>query len=314
MKLSLTYKFKDLGLLMLKVLVISTALVFIYIQIQEKSNINNSDLIRLCKEKATYTSIGILVLFTSLNWFFEGLKWQKLVSYIQKITLHESLKQTFSGMTFAAFTPNGIGDYGAKILYYPKKNISAILILNLLANGIQLVFTCIFGIIAILVYLISKNSFSLFIYSIYGLALILSILSVLYYFRNYTILGYSIKGLFIKIKHIPYTIHKANTLYGLVRYIIFSHHYYYIFLLLNIKIAYLDFIQTICMMYFFASLIPNFQFFDVAVKGSIGMYLFGMLGVDSGLFITAATIIWICNTIIPSIIGSYYVLQYKYQW
>jgi hypothetical protein len=49
------------------------------------------------------------------------LKWQNLVAFINKISLGEATKQVLGALT-AGFTPNGIGEYAGKALFFEKSN------------------------------------------------------------------------------------------------------------------------------------------------------------------------------------------------
>jgi hypothetical protein len=85
-----------------------------------------------------------------LNRLFEILKWKNLVSYLHPISLGEATKQVLAALTAGLFTPNGVGEYAGKALYFPKKETKRVLFLNLICNGIQMVLTTIFGLIGLL--------------------------------------------------------------------------------------------------------------------------------------------------------------------
>lgn len=314
MKSQLIYKSKKFTVLILKVLVICLAFYFIYTQIQSRSELQAVDFYEIIKTKFTVFSIIGTLLFTIVNYALEILKWKTLISYIQKISFYESLKQTCSGMTFAAFTPNGIGEYGAKILYFEKKNIPTILTLNFLANGIQMAWTCIFGLISLSLLFFRQTELNVASYLLLFLVGIPLLFGLAYQMKDVSFWGLSILKLISKIKDIPIQIHTKNACYALLRFIVFCHQYYFLSAVLGIEITYYDFMLYLCLMYFIASFIPSFQFFDVAVKGSIGVYLFSLLGVDGSLFMLTASIMWALNYVLPSLIGSFYVFQYRYKW
>jgi hypothetical protein len=59
--------------------------------------------------------------------------------------------------------------------------------------------------------------------------------------------------------------------------------------------------------------LPTFQFLDFAVKGSVAIYFFGILGVNEWIVIFVSTLMWFLNVVLPVVIGSYYVLNFKTQ-
>ena len=79
----------------------------------------------------------------------------------------------------------------------------------------------------------------------------------------------------------------------------------------DVDLPYFTMIATISSVYFLASSLPTFQFLDFAVKGSVAVYFFGILGVNEWIVIFISTLMWFLNVVLPVIIGSYYVLNYK---
>jgi len=65
------------------------------------------------------------------------------------------------------------------------------------------------------------------------------------------------------------------------------------------------------LVYFSASSLPTFQFLDFAVKGSVAIYFFGILGVNEWIVVFISTLMWFLNVVLPVIIGVYYVLNFK---
>ena len=98
---------------------------------------------------------------------------------------------------------------------------------------------------------------------------------------------------------------------AILRYLVFSHQYYFLFLAFDVDLPYLILISAISSVYFLASSLPTFQFLDFAVKGSVAVYFFGILGVNEWVVVFVTTLMWFLNVVLPVIIGSYYVLNFK---
>ncbi len=315
MKNSFTYKTKQFALLAGKILIISLAFYFIYSQLKTRTDGQLITLITEFEHRFSVSAILILFLFSFLNWFLEILKWQNLVSFISKISFFEATKQTLSGMTLSVFTPNGIGDYGAKILYYDRQYTPTILMLNFLANGVQMAFTNIFGLLGLL-YFVSLYTLpdKLFLILSVTLGSLVLLIALMYFFRKQEFWGFSIEKTIHQIRCIPTKIHLKNALYGILRFAVFCHQYYFIFFILNVPASYFTLLCTLFVMYLITSIIPSFQLFDVAIKGSVGMYLFNLLGINVWYIVFASSLMWVFNYILPSIIGSFFVLKYQYKW
>jgi hypothetical protein len=213
-------------------------------------------------------------------------------------------------LTAGIFTPNGVGEYAGKVLYYKKTETKQVVFLNLICNGIQMVLTVFFGIFGLLYFNAQYNVITTETVIILFVILIL-IFALLFSVKKLTIKGYSIEKLIHKINKIPKSIHKKNTFLAVCRYVVFSHQYYFLFLAFDVDLPYLTLMAAITSVYFLASSLPTFQFLDFAVKGGVSIYIFGILDVNEWIVIFITTLMWFLNVVIPVIFGSYYVLNYK---
>lgn len=292
---------------LLKLLVVIAAFYFIYNQLAGNEQLDWEKFSQLVDRKKSFFGILFILLFSVVNRFLEILKWQNLVSFINPISIGEATKQVLGALTAGIFTPNGLGEYAGKAMYFNKKQTKKIIFLNLICNGIQMILTILFGIIGLAI--IGYWKWSIVILTIAFLLFILFFFS-----KKITIKGYSIEKLLNKINEIPKHIHQKNMIYGLFRYLVFSHQYYFLFLAFDVDLPYLSLISTVAVVYFLASSLPSFQFLDFAVKGSVALFFFGKLGVNEWIVIFISTLMWFLNVVLPVIIGSYYVLKFKPKW
>jgi len=134
---------------------------------------------------------------------------------------------------------------------------------------------------------------------------------LLFLFKNVEIYGFSIQKLIQKITSFPLVFHRKNLLLSVFRYLVFSTQFYFLLLIFEISIPFEIAFGTIFSMYLLASIIPSIHLMDVAIKGSVAVYLFGLIGVESWKIIAITSLMWIFNLVLPVIIGSYFVLQFK---
>ena len=64
-------------------------------------------------------------------------------------------------------------------------------------------------------------------------------------------------------------------------------------------------------MYLLSSIIPALSIFDVVIKGSVAVFVFSFLEINQLIILSIITIMWLLNFVLPSIIGSYFVLLFK---
>ena len=308
--ISIPHKAKQFLVLLIKLLIVGGAFYFIYNQLANNDKLDWEKFIILFKKNQPVAGISFILLLSILNRFFEILKWQNLVSYLHKITLPEATKQVLGALTAGLFTPNGVGEYAGKALFFEKSKAKIIIFLNLICNGIQMILSVVFGIFGLLYFNANYNIISSkTVLILFGISFLL--FGILFFSKKINIKGYSIEKLIHKTNEIPKSIHQKNIFLAICRYLVFSHQYYFLFLAFDVDLPYLTLMATIASVYFLASSLPTFQFLDFAVKGSVAVYFFGILGVNEWIVIFISTLMWFLNVVLPVVIGSYYVMNFK---
>ena len=302
--ITISHKAKQFLIVVAKLSIVCGAFYFIYQQLADNDQLDWERFYILFKKNQSVSGIAFILLLSFLNRFFEILKWQNLVSSLKKISVFEATKQVLASMTTGIFTPNGIGEYAGKSLFFEKVKIKKIIFLNLICNGIQMILTVLFGTIGLWVL-----GFGFWVLGIIIVAFGFWLLA--FGVKKIIVKGYSIEKLIRKINEIPKSIHQKNMLLGLSRYLIFSHQYYFLYLAFDVDLPYFTMMATIATVYFLASSLPNFQVFDFAVKGSVAVFFFGNLGVNEWIVIFISTLIWFLNVVIPVVIGSYFVMKFS---
>lgn len=305
--ITISHKAKQFLVFSVKLLIVVGAFYFIYNQLATNDKLDWNKFEKLVQKKASVLGILFLLSFSVVNRYLEILKWQNLVSFIKPISVGESTKQVLGALTAGIFTPNGLGEYAGKALYFDKTKTKQIVFLNLICNGIQMILTVIFGTIGLLI--IGYWKWSL---GILGLSIFLFLFS--FFSKKIKIKGYSIEKLLEKINEISKSIHKKNIFLAICRYLVFSHQYYFLFLAFDVDLPYVTMMATIAVVYFLASSLPSFQFLDFAVKGSVAVFFFGKLGVNEWIVVFISTLMWFLNVVLPVVIGSYFVLKFKPKW
>ncbi len=295
-----------------KVLILLASFYFIYRQLADNDALDWQQFTAKFSEWRWYELV-FLVFLSFANRFLEILKWKNLVHFIRPMKTGEAAAQVLGALTAGTFTPNGIGEYGAKALYFEKSQAKTVVFLNLICNGIQMILSILFGLIGLLYFnwkmrLLPAGDI-LMIFG--GIAFVFGLV---FLGRNFQIRGLSVRRLLEKIGQIPHRIHRKNAVLALGRYAAFSHQYYFLFMLFGVDLPYGLLMATIAAVYFLASSLPTFQFLDFAVKGSVSLFFFGFLGINEWVVAFITTLMWLLNVVIPVGIGSYFVLKFKSPW
>ncbi|MFP4844910.1 lysylphosphatidylglycerol synthase domain-containing protein [Winogradskyella sp. PE311] len=310
------YKTKQFFFVLIKLSIVVGAFYFIYSKIAENENLKFTDFISFLKENDTFSpkNIIFLIVLSIFNWFFEILKWQSLVKVIKQISFRDALEQSLGGLTASLITPNRIGDYGAKAVYYGKQFRKRIVLLNLLGNMAQMTITSFFGVIGFII-CINRYQINVDYYKVTKFGLLLLLVSVFAVIgithKRLIIKGYSLSRIFKYIKKIQSKTKVIILLFALIRYLIFSFQFYYLLTIFGVDVEYSRAMVLITSMYFLASIVPSISIFDVVIKGSVAVFLFGYVEVNELTILSIISLMWLLNFAIPSLFGSYFILNFK---
>lgn len=314
---NLNPKYKSFLFFLIKLTIVVGSVYFIYDKVVHNSQLYFYEFYNQIKTVLLNDSSTILILltFTFFNWFFEIWKWKILVATLQKITFYNAAKQSLAALTVSLLTPNRIGDYGGKAAYF-SKNRSKIVLLNLIGNLNQLLITILFGIIG-LVFFLKTFDVEINFYRLRRLGYLLGFL-ILFIIpnknRSVKLFEYlKLRQLKKFVKEITIKTHLKVLTLSLVRYVLFSHQFYFLLTVFGVEIDYFTLMYLIFSMYLIASLIPSISLFDWAVKGSVAIYIFTFIDIPEITIVTITLLMWILNFAIPSLIGSFFVMNFKFQ-
>jgi hypothetical protein len=314
--IGLPYKTKQFFFVLIKLSIVVGAFYVIYNKLANNKALDFHNFIQYLRQKEVLSikNISLLVILSIFNWFFEIIKWKTLVSYMKTISFKIALEQSLGALTASLFTPNRIGEYGAKAMYFNSKLRKKVVLLNLTGNMMQMTVTVFFGSIGL--YLMHKTydlNINYFKVSVFLLITILIIgLSIFRLRQNkFRIKGFSIEKLKLFFRDLPFDIQGYTFVISILRYLIFSFQFYVLLHIFGINLTYINAMKVITSMYLLASIIPSIFIFDVIVKGSVAVYLFSIVGIDEFTTLSIIMIMWLLNFVLPSIIGSYYVLNFN---
>ena len=301
--------------LVLKILVVSAAVYFIWYKITADEQMDFQQFLDILVQYQVFsvTNVILLIAFTVLNWYFEILKWQNLSSYVRENSFRRAARESLASFTAAIFTPSRIGEYGAKCLYYSRNAWRKIIFLNFLGNMGQLFATYFFG-IAGLLYLITTLDLPLPLFNVLIVVGLLFAPFLIYWIMKrfkIRLKGYSIQRLDESFNNVPEKIRWKTLLFASARFILFTHQFYFLLLIFQVEVPYALLISAVFGTYVLASIIPTLIIFDALIKGGFAVWIFGFLDVPQIVVLSIVLTVWILNFGIPGLVGSYFVLKYK---
>lgn len=305
-------QYKQFWFLLIKFSIVFGAGFFIYKRLDSNELWQSEALFNQLKSLFSSHSIALflLLIMTLINWFFEIIKWHTLVNSVQDITFYQAFIQSLSSHTLSLITPFKAGEYGGKVLYFPKYLRNKVLGLNLVGNFTQLLITLIFGILG-LVYFFSHFNIPINPHKIRRIGYFIAF-GILAVFSGQKLKRNSYyQRIFSFFRNLKQTLKYKVLFFSLIRYLVFSHQFYLLLVVFGTDITYLTAMMLIFSMYFLATMLPVISLFDFIIKGSIAIYLFSFVPVNEMTILLISTILWLLNFALPAIVGSYFVLIFK---
>jgi len=252
-----------------------------------------------------------LLVMTGLNWLVEILKWQRLAVMVQPTSFVQAMKQSLSSLTVSLITPNRIGEYGAKALYFRRKDRSRVILLNFISNFSQMSTTILFGVLGFWWVYESFPGLNLKEINVMKIGLFALTIGI-----GLVIIGKLWRGFYSKLIRDLQTVRNRTLLnvfvLSLLKYLVFSHQFYFLLVLFGVDLGYLECMSLLSLSYLISSLIPGFVIFDWLVKGSVAVAVFGRFGVDEILVLSITSVMWLLNFGLPSLVGTLYVMAFKF--
>ena len=310
----------------IKVIIVCLAFWFLY----QKVFLNDSYL----EVKTQFLSIlsegnyfDIIIVFSLMlvNWSIDAIKWQFLVSKMEKVSFWLAIKAVFLGITVSLFTPNRVGEFGGRVFCLQKADRVKAVLVTIFGNVTQLVITIIFGFLSF-VYFSSEYTYLIFTKSDYGFYILIVLSAIIITLLIYLLYNISqISSLFSKFKFLKkynsYTtilslfstkdISKVLFL-SILRYGVYSFQFYLLIKFVNIDINLLHSLTMSALTFLSMSIIPTIALTELGVRGSVAIYFFGYISSNTIGILTASFALWIINLVVPAILGVLFVYQLKF--
>ena len=313
---------------LLKISIVALALFFLYDQLKSNISFKQFDLNNIFLILKNNFLVLVLVIFLMfLNWFVESLKWRFLISKIEKVSIKTSLRAVFSGITVSSFTPNRVGEYGGRVFCLKHADRIQGVLITVIGSMAQLIVTIVFGLVGILLLPNLMPSFDLFLkdlefsYPIILFVIILLSTLLILLFLNasvFTILLSKFRFLakFSKYSKV-FSFYSSSELlevlvYSFVRYIIFTSQYFILLNIFSVEVSYINSMILITTMLFVVSVIPTVAIAEIGIRGSVALYLFGLLSNNSIGILSATFSLWIINLVLPALIGIIFIFTLRF--
>ncbi len=267
---------------------------------------------------ATVLTIIVFILMI-INWSVEAIRWNSLLRKVEYVSFIDALKATFSGITFALFTPNRVGEYAGRVLFINTVSRWRILIVTTIGIYAQLLSTILFGTLGLAyVMLVSGILHSTFYveWTVIILLVISAILLFVLYFNIRLIENLLERFSFLsKVKiYLKVLLHYSskelfNVLsLSMLRYVVFTAQYLLLLKIFNIQIPLLEGSALIATIFLVQTIIPSIAIAEVGIRGNVALFFLSSYSSNQLGIVSAAWGLWLINLVIPAVIGMILIL------
>lgn len=260
-------------------------------------------------DKSFFLLLLPILILSVFNWMAEVLKWQILSEQIKPISYKKSIKIVLSSFAVSTITPNRVGEYGAKVLYYNRSDWKKILSYNFLGNMMQLLVTILMVIVS---YFFLPNSIldKIPYLGYFTVILVVIILTIFLFKRNINLsIPWISKNINLTLwSNIDFNSRVKVLSVSTFKYIAFSFQFMLILYFFRGDEV-ISFFPIIALYYFINSVVPTIFITDLVVKGSVSIMLFSFVGVDEITIIAVVLSAWIINFVLPTLLGVFHLLK-----
>lgn len=305
--------------LLLKILQLSVFVGAIYFVTTKLSEVTwNNDVISALESLFSVTGVLIILsvfIFQFINWTLEAFKFKEILMLFTNVDTGCAIKSVYIGNAFGLLTPDRLGTFVGRGMYFKKEKMTSILAATMIGNLAQLITTLLFGAIGLLILLIfdfemldkvSKWAPIVLVLSVLG---IVFLMMLLFNFNVFNRIATRIKYL-SKIKdQLAYLkdltkLHVLKVLgYSLLRYAVFTSQLYLVFFLFKIDIDLIEFISFVGLLYLITTFIPSLFMGNLGTREAVALFLLSSYD-GSALVVIALLIIWAINVAFPAVLGS----------
>lgn len=284
-----------------------------------EKNIDILNSIKLIDKTELLLTIGITVSLQFVNWAIEALKFKFILSKKNQVEFLSTYKAIYAGTSTALFTPDRLGNFIGRLLYLKNINKAVITASSMLGNLGQLITTILFALISLI--LVNTYNLNITLPYINNYYLIIpiacsSIILVYIFLNPNSVLKWLVKfKWFDKHKETFSFLAKFNInesvlilAYSFIRYGIFIIQFYILMNVVGIEIGFIEVISFTGLLYLYTTFIPSPIFGNLGTREVIALLLLSNYD-NSELVLLASLLIWLINIILPSIIGSYFILK-----
>ena len=101
-------------------------------------------------------------------------------------------------------------------------------------------------------------------------------------------------------------------LYSIARYMVFTTQFFILLQIFEVHVSYIDYFILTTVMLFVISVIPTIAITEIGVRGSVALFLFSLVSVNTVGILSATFVMWVINLLLPALIGTIFIFTLKF--
>jgi len=267
-----------------------------------------------CKaSRQRFLLLVVAVALLPVNIVLESIKWQTVLRNTVSLPFAKALSSVLFGYTGAFITPNSVGEYPTRALLLPEGSRTQAVAMGFVGSIVQNMVVAACGFVSLFFFVQNTDSSAIDYSKILVAMVLLLLLAVVFVSKIHSV------GVFMQKSRFGFVRKIGNGLYyttvsqlvklitvSLLKYFAFSTQFLLILVAFGLDIGVIDAIVAVNVFYLFLTFTPLINIFEVAVRSSWAILIFGRYSVSSISIIAASTLFWVMNFCLPTFVGLFF--------
>lgn len=267
-----------------------------------------------CKaSRQRFLLLVVAVALLPVNIVLESIKWQTALRNTVSLPFAKALSSVLFGYTGAFITPNSVGEYPTRALLLPEGSRTQAVAMGFVGSIVQTMVVAACGFVSLFFFVQNTDSSAIDYSKILVAMVLLLLLAVVFVSKIHSV------GVFMQKSRFGFVRKIGNGLYytsvsqlvklitvSLLKYFAFSTQFLLILVAFGLDVAVIEAIVAVNVFYLFLTFTPLINIFEVAVRSSWAILVFGRYSVSSISIIAASTMFWVMNFCLPTFVGLFF--------
>jgi len=255
----------------------------------------------------------IAIIFSALNIYIQFAKWKLICSKHYGIkSKYEVLKSLFAGIAVGIFTPARLGEFIGRAFILKGYGVSETVFYTIYEKMLNLFFIIVFGLLAASIYFSDYSVYIISMLVIFVFVVIFGLLGKLalkrvYFSKILRLVFKRFDEIESKKELLRESFLKLSVL-SAMWYLVLIFQYMMFVVSYSGSFRLTDFAVVGSLVFFATSVIPSFTLGDLGIREGASVFFITGIGLAKQTGFNASVMLFLCNIVLPSIIGLFFII------